>query len=310
MGPARGRGRASGAGSSEIEEVTYRSTWEAPEPDASGRVGRFLRTGPAVQLLVAVTCVVWVFQNLTQRWDFFSSWFGLSLDGLRSLKLWQPLTYVFLHAVRAWDHILINMLLLWVFGPEVEAALGRRGFLKAYFICGLGAALLHLPVSAIMGSSLPLVGASGAVLGIMVFCTLLSPNRIVMFLFVVPMKMKHLIWLLIGLDVLMILSMHPGDRNAHWAHLGGALTGFLLFRHPALLEGWGRGIDFGFRFGLRARWPRRRRRARGDDRHVREQVDRILEKIGREGMHALSRKERRFLKSASRTFQHRADGPP
>lgn len=288
--------------------MTYRSTWEAPEPDASGRVARFLRTGPAVQLLVAVTCIVWVIQNLTHRWDFFSSWFGLSLEGLKSFKLWQPVTYAFLHAVRAWDHILLNMLLLWIFGPEVEAALGRRGFVKAYFLCALGAALLHLPVSALTGSPLPLVGASGAVLGIMVFFTLLSPNRIVMFLFVVPMKMKHLMWLLIGLDVLMILSMHPGNRNAHWAHLGGALTGFFVYRNSNLLEDWGRKLRFGP--GMRFRWPRWRRRARGDDRHVREQVDQILEKIGREGMHALSRKERRFLKSASRTFQHRSDGPP
>lgn len=139
------------------------------------------------------------------------------------------LTYQFLHA--GWLHLIANMLFLWVFGDNIEDAFGRLAFIMFYLACGIGAALLHALV--VPQSDAPLVGASGAVGGIMAAYMLLYPRaRIWILLFLrLPIRIPaaYVLGGWLALQVIMaLLSPQEGMMIAWWAHIGGFLTGFVL----------------------------------------------------------------------------------
>ena len=130
-------------------------------------------------------------------------------------------------------HLLGNMLMLFVFGPAVEHRLGGRAFLLYYLYCGIGAAVLSLVLSGIMPTA-PIVGASGAVLGVGVAFALLWPDAELLRLpLPMPVKARTFILVLIGLDII-FSQLTPDDGVAHLAHVGGAGFGYLFFRLQAL----------------------------------------------------------------------------
>lgn len=135
-------------------------------------------------------------------------------------RIWQPITHLFLHG--GFGHIFFNMFSLWVFGSLLENLWGSKRFLNFYLICGLAAAAAHL-----LTSENPALGASGAVMGVMVAFAYLFPNTELYIYGVLPVKAKYLVGLLVLVDLFAGLS-NTGDRIAHWAHLGGALAGFLM----------------------------------------------------------------------------------
>jgi membrane associated rhomboid family serine protease len=150
--------------------------------------------------------------------------------------IWQFATYMFLHANLL--HLLFNMFVLWMFGPEVEYALGTKRFTRFYFICGIGAGLC----SVLFYSTYSLImGASGAIFGLMVAFGMLFPERMITLLlfFVLPvnMKAKHLVLIFAGIELLFVISNVRGDFVAHFAHLGGALCGYL---YMLWWKRWGR----------------------------------------------------------------------
>ncbi len=143
----------------------------------------------------------------------------------------QVVTHMFMHANIM--HILFNMMVLVFFGPLLEYRWGAKKFLFYYFACGFGAAALHLLVTWIEieyfgGSGYPVLGASGAMMGIMVAFGVTYPNETVYLLIPpIPLKAKYMVMLLIAID----LFLGFGGFNsgiAHFAHLGGALMGFIL----------------------------------------------------------------------------------
>ena len=155
------------------------------------------------------------------------------------LRIWQPVTYMFLHAGVA--HILFNMLALWMFGVELERLWGRDFFLKYYFIAGVGAAattmLLALApgeLGATMWSSVT-IGASGAIYGLLVAYALYFPNRPIYIYFVFPIPAK--IFVLI-MGAIAFMSSIGGDQGgvANSAHLGGLVVGYIYLKtrgvHP------------------------------------------------------------------------------
>lgn len=155
------------------------------------------------------------------------------------LRIWQPITYMFLHAGVA--HILFNMLALWMFGVELERLWGRDFFLKYYFIAGVGAAattmLLALApgeLGATMWSSVT-IGASGAIYGLLVAYALYFPNRPIYIYFVFPIPAK--IFVLI-MGAIAFMSSIGGDQGgvANSAHLGGLVVGYIYLKtrgvHP------------------------------------------------------------------------------
>ncbi len=146
---------------------------------------------------------------------------------------WQPFTYMFMHD--SLFSILFNMLILWMIGSELEAGWGTKAFLKYYFVCGISAALFYLAIQAFLRGTpagfMPIVGATGAVYGLLVAYGILFSERQMLFMMVFPMKAKHFVLILAAVEfVTTVFYSQSGVANA--AHLGGMVAGFmyLVFR--------------------------------------------------------------------------------
>jgi|SRR5271156_2713350 membrane associated rhomboid family serine protease len=179
---------------------------------------------------------------------------------LRYGMVWQLVTYAFLHA--SVGHVLINMLILWMFGAQQEQDWGSRKFLEFYLFCVVGAALTTIAVaySPIPGVSpgTSTIGASGGVYGVLAAFGLLYGDREI-FMFPLPFMMKAKYMVLIMVLLVVIATFQPGQGVANFAHLGGLLFGFLYVKFVPR-----RGLTLGASekyFSLRNsyyRWRRRR----------------------------------------------------
>ena len=161
----------------------------------------------------------------------FALWpLGSGEAGLPPFRPWQLLTYGFLHGGVA--HLFFNMFAVFMFGSEVESLFGARRYLTYYLLCVIGAALMHLIVVQMAGMELvPAVGASGGVFGLLLAFGMAWPHRKLMLLFP-PIPMPA--WLFVTLYGLLELYLgitQTAQGVAHFAHLGGMLTGFILIRY-------------------------------------------------------------------------------
>jgi membrane associated rhomboid family serine protease len=147
---------------------------------------------------------------------------------------WQLASYGFMHDTRDLFHIIFNMLMLWMFGRDIERMMGPRRFLTYYMTCVIGAGLVQLLVGVIQGWGVPTVGASGGVFGLLLAYGMAFPNRMIMLMFPpIPMKAKYFV-ILLGLFELSLGFSGVNNGIANFAHLGGMLFGFGLIRY------WGR----------------------------------------------------------------------
>lgn len=172
---------------------------------------------------------------------------ALSAD--QGFKPYQIFTHMFSHSPSTFAHILFNMFTLWMFGKILENVWGGERFLFYYLACGLGAAALHLGMQYLrceellhafeannmkavqenLGAVSPALGASGAVMGVMVAFAYLFPNTELYIMFIpVPVKAKWAVLGLAAIDLFGGVATVTGDNIAHFAHLGGALTGFII----------------------------------------------------------------------------------
>lgn len=135
----------------------------------------------------------------------------------------QLITHQFLHG--GVIHLLFNMLALVSIGPQVEDHLGRKRFIIFYLLCGLGSAFLHMFM---IKSSIPMVGASGAIYGLLLMFAILNPNEKLYFFGIIGMRAKYLVGVLFGVEVLLGF-FSQNDGIGHFAHIGGGLTGILLY---------------------------------------------------------------------------------
>lgn len=225
-------------------------------------------------------------------------------------EVWRFITYQFLHANLM--HLGFNMLALYFFGGIIEDYLGSRRYLAYYLIAGVAGAILYLALYflnvLVYYPWTPLIGASAGIYGILIGAATLAPNSqvmIMLFPFFVPMRLRTLAMVMIGIAVYQVFL---GGNNAggEAAHLGGAALGYLLIRNSHLLsfvDGFSLGGLFaGRRSSEKARqsgngaWECRMR-AQED---LEEEVDRILRKIKLEGMDSLTSTERDTLIHASR----------
>ncbi len=235
----------------------------------------------------------------------FSAVFGLSRWGLGRGFIWQPVTYIWLHSGRNLFHLLFNLLGLYVFGRDLERAIGSKAFLWLFTGSGLAGGLGWVVLSGAPGAVC--IGASGAVFGIMAaFATFYPERRITLLLFfVIPVTLAAK-WLALGLAAFTLFALFGTDGQiAHAAHLGGGLAGYLYARRriglPWLPRFSLRGLFAGG--GWRRRSQKRNLRLMPDDEDLPpspEIVDEILEKLHREGLPALTARERRILERASR----------
>jgi membrane associated rhomboid family serine protease len=175
--------------------------------------------------------------------------------------IWQLVTYSFLHA--SVGHVLINMLMLWMFGAQQEQDWGPKKFLEFYLFCVVGAALTTIavaywPLSGGAHVGTPTIGASGGVYGVLAAFGLLYGDREI-FMFPLPFMMKAKYMVLIMVFLVVIATFQPSQGIANFAHLGGLLFGFLYVKFIPR-----RGLTFGATeryFNLRNsyyRWKRRR----------------------------------------------------
>ncbi len=188
---------------------------------------------PVVKNLIIINVLVWIAQLSLDKQYSLTNILALWPVGTELFKPYQIATHMFAHA--AYDgfgrivfyHILFNMFALWMFGRILENVWGPKRFLLFYFICGIGAAAAHLLIQYLNGGIAPVVGASGAIMGVFAAFAYLFPNTEMYFLFSpFPIKAK---WMVIGLAAFDLFGgISGGDNIAHFAHLGGALTGFIL----------------------------------------------------------------------------------
>jgi membrane associated rhomboid family serine protease len=147
---------------------------------------------------------------------------------------WQLVSYGFMHSQVTLMHIIFNMLMLWMFGRDLENIMGPRRFVTYYMTCVIGAGIVQLIVGAVQGGGAATVGASGGVFGILLAYGMAFPNRRLMLIFPpIPMKAKYFV-IMLGLFELFIGFSGASPGIANFAHLGGMLFGF------GLIQYWGK----------------------------------------------------------------------
>jgi len=182
---------------------------------------------PVVKYLIIVNVVVFAAQYLLDSRLDITTHFALWPIGSPPFRAYQIFTHMFTHG-GLW-HILFNMYALWMFGRILEGVWSAKRFLNFYLICGIGAAAAHLAVQYYTGGFAPVVGASGAIMGLLAAFGYLFPNTELYILFIpFPIKAKWAVIGYIAIDLFGGFANFSGDNIAHFAHLGGALTGFLL----------------------------------------------------------------------------------
>ncbi len=228
---------------------------------------------------------------------------------------WTIVTYMFVHA--NFFHVFFNMLMLFFFGPPLERRWGGTEFIKYYAICGVGGAVFTLVFDLLTGGGGTIIGASGAIFGVMLAFAMNWPDSLIWIYAIFPIKAKYLIVILGAITFFSAVS-GTSDGIAHFAHLGGLVVGYVYLKKGWQLEArWA-----GLRRALRRRRFRivpggappspsappspppggpRPRSARDDEEaRILDIVDRLLDKIAAEGIESLTPEERRFLDEVSR----------
>jgi len=189
----------------------------------------------AVKHLLIVNVICFVALNTPGIGDYIFAYFAMFpwLNGIGIFPgepyifyPWQLVTYMFLHG--GLGHIFFNLFALWMFGTAIENTIGTKKFAQYYFLTGIGAGILHFLIT---GSGAAVIGASGAVFGILLAFGMMFPNReIYMMLIPVPIKAKYFVMFYGAFELFMgVSSLQTGI--AHFAHLGGMVVGYFLIRY-------------------------------------------------------------------------------
>jgi membrane associated rhomboid family serine protease len=264
-----------------------------------------------IKPLIWANIAIFLFQSLTN--NQLTGFLALHIPALKGLQIWRLGTYMFAHG--GLGHIFFNMWGLHLFGRQLEERIGPHRFLNLYFgsgvIGGLAWCLFNWnhPYSSV-------IGASGAVFGIMIATAMLFPNQQIMLLFPpIPMRLKTFVFGYAAIEIVMALGQ-GGGRIAHIAHLGGALAGFLYIRHYYGSSSW--SPFSALHDYMRQRHQRQAQRQREQFKTHRNdsasshsaadlaaEVDKVLDKIGREGIESLTPQERKILDTARERLRGR-----
>ena len=247
----------------------------------------------AIKILVSVNFGIFVLQTISNAEALFFPLFGLVPKMVWSeLMIWQPITYLFFHG-GIW-HVLINMFVLWMFGSELERIWGKPRFLKFYFMTGIGSGLITMLFS--LQSMTPIVGASGAVYGVLLAYGLTYPNRQIYLYGIIPIKS---IWFVIGIGFIAFMSSFNNlSQVSHITHLSGMLIGYLMLKRPFQ---W-RTLWFSIRKKTLEYQVHQKEKKLSHIQKIEHDVDIILDKINREGFDKLSKDEQDQLYEGSRSL--------
>jgi membrane associated rhomboid family serine protease len=286
--------------------------------------GGFQFFPPVVKTLLITNVAVFIFMLFFGSFHIgeisfgriFDEFFGLMPLG-HGFYPWQLITYQFMHA-DFW-HILFNMVFgLWMFGKEVEHVWGSKKFLIYYLFCGVMAGISQLLLAPIFEPALgPTIGASGAIYGVLIAFATMFPNQYVYIYFLIPVKVKYFVMVLI---VFGVMSVGGSGNVANLAHLGGALAGYLYILYDRYRLGSGRRKSGTFQSRMAStQWSQPSSTA-GDvvDAKVfdinesksfeqkekpidaQKRIDDILDKISRSGYQSLSEEEKKILFETSK----------
>ena len=266
----------------------------------------FSRLGRGCKFILISTFAMYLLQRVTG--DALLDPFALSLTGIKSFRIWQFVTYMFLHG--GLIHVLVNMLWFYFMGRDIEDVLGTARFVFLYLLSGVFGGLLWLAAA---GSSAHCIGASGGVFGLIgAFGAIYARRRITLFIIVFPLNITGRT-LAIGATLVTVFMMAGGEGGsvAHLAHLGGVIAGYIYGWHIKRTKGFLFGTEWsrwrpslkGWAGDMNARLRRKSIKLMDlDADHIPEQVevDRILEKVTSSGISSLSDWEKQVLDRASR----------
>ncbi|MDX2036384.1 MAG: rhomboid family intramembrane serine protease [Isosphaeraceae bacterium] len=310
----------------------------------------FSGVAPACRMIIVINVIVFLVDKIFFNGNLTDRFGANRVDILEKFQIWRLLTAAFLHDPDQIFHLAFNMIFLWMVGREMEAFHGTRNFTAFYLSAAVFSSICWVLVDAVQGGrptpfgpadNVYMVGASGAVMAVVVLYTLYYPTREVLLFFAIPIEMRWLLTIYIGFDLFQLLT-GSGAPVAFAAHLGGALFGWLYKKFDLRIS------------RLAAGWPKRRPRIRiydGDSptREVRftprtpppssaasapaasspswtggastaaarpapkivteeelaERLDEILGKIARDGRGSLTDEEQRFLEEASHRARNR-----
>lgn len=259
-----------------------------------------------VRVLISINTIVFGLVLLGALIGLDSQTFVLSVGALIPIEftqVWRFLTYNFVHV--SFMHFLFNMMMLWMFGDEVAEFMGARKFVGLYIFSGIFAGVFSIPFY-LFGSLSPyamIIGASGALMGVFVAYYKFFPERTLLLFFIIPLKMKYAIWVLIALDIMM---SQTNDSIAHFTHLGGVLAGFIF-------------MNFFYRIPFWEKWFQPKRKKQHSQNNSSEkvlegevgyldqdkQMDTILSKVNKEGVNSLTESERQYLLKAGERLRRR-----
>ena len=256
-------------------------------------VCRSQRSLPGVKFLLIANIGIYLTTVLfTPLQELINGWLQLDAASLQKvLQLWRLITYQFLHA--GFWHICFNMLGLYFLGPTLERHWGTQRFLPFYFGCGIAVLLFYLFL--VLVRFLPpgqMIGASGAILGLLAACAILFPQFVVfLFIFPVPIRIAALVLIIYYLVTLVSKGVNAGGEAAH---LAGMAAGALY--------AWSQPFRSQLKLKLRAaNWQKQM----AEHHRLQAEVDRILQKVHDSGLHSLTSKEKRTLKKATKAEQSR-----
>jgi membrane associated rhomboid family serine protease len=289
------------------------------------RAAPLLTPRSATLALLILNVVAFIIQNFVYYYvpAFpLDDYFALSVRGLAGGFVWQLLTFQLLHGGLL--HLVLNCFVIYMFGSEIEEALGKRRALALYFASGVGGGLLQVGGGLLWPGHFggAVVGASAGAFGLIAAFAVLYPERplTLLLFFVIPVTLRAKYLLLFSALLALFGIVVPGDHIAHAAHLGGMLTGIFFIRR-VLLWRWPR-----LRFGSPARQPplprelvnvqaqRKPRWRRPDplaepelptEEFLSREVDPILDKISAQGIQSLTERERKTLEAARTRMTNR-----
>jgi membrane associated rhomboid family serine protease len=252
---------------------------------------------PVVKWLLIANVTVFLIDSIFSSNEktgmtFLQTYFALiPATPMLTLQLWRLITYQFLH----WDfyHILFNMLGLFFLGPSLERQWGGRKFLTFYLSCGVAGGLFYILLVYVGFLAVgPMLGASGAILGVLTACAILFPHFVVFIIvFPVPIRVAAFILMAIALFTVLSKGANAGGEACHFA---GIAVGAIY----VLSDSWRSAMKLRFKA---SRWDKYIE----SERRLRLEVDRILKKVHDNGIQSLTASEKRILKKATQLEQQR-----
>lgn len=247
----------------------------------------------ALRILLIANVVIFLIDFATDG-RYLRQWLALDPERtMHNLELWRLGTYLFVHDLNApFLHILINMLLLWMFGTSLVGVMGERKFWWFYFSTGVFSGLCSLVFYTITDNPTTVIGASGAIFGLMFAFAKFFPTQQFLILFLFPVQARYAVIIFGAIELLSIMS---NDRIAHITHLGGAVFAWLYFKFED------RGVEVFSRFQNRKAVKMQKvvRKTEEELGQVMVDIDPILKKISLTGMGSLTTEEKDKLERAS-----------